>query len=145
MLGRHGFGSHRDQSQPYGEFQPTGKFGKMFTKLSALIPSPESLTELGNGMLDAMPDDPAGDNNDVPAGYTYLGQFIDHDITFDPTSLQEKLVDPSGLRNFRTPMLDLDCLYGSGPADQPYLYQRDDRELFQIGKTSGSDLLVYSS
>jgi len=136
MLGRHGFGSHRDQSQPYGEFQPTGKFGKMFPKLSALIPSPESLTELGNGMLDAMPDDPAGDNNDVPAGYTYLGQFIDHDITFDPTSLQEKLVDPSGLRNFRTPMLDLDCLYGSGPADQPYLYQRDDRELFQIGKTS---------
>ena len=25
------------------------------------------------------------DNTDIPSGYTYLGQFIDHDITFDPT------------------------------------------------------------
>ena len=26
------------------------------------------------------------DNPRIPAGFTYLGQFIDHDITFDPTS-----------------------------------------------------------
>jgi heme peroxidase len=136
MQGRHGFGSYREQMPPHGEFQPTGKFGRLFPRLRPLVPSTESLTELGAAMLDATPDDPAGDNSEVPAGYTYLGQFIDHDITFDPTSLQEKLVDPSSLRNFRTPMLDLDSLYGSGPADQPYLYQRADRDLFEIGKTS---------
>jgi hypothetical protein len=68
------------------------------------------------------PDSPQGDNANVPAGYTYLGQFIDHDITFDTTALQEIIVDPLAVRNFRTPMLDLDSLYGSGPNVQPYLY-----------------------
>ena len=29
---------------------------------------------------------PSDTNPCVPAGYTYLGQFIDHDITFDPVS-----------------------------------------------------------
>jgi hypothetical protein len=26
------------------------------------------------------------DNPKIPAGYTYFGQFVDHDITFDPVS-----------------------------------------------------------
>jgi len=30
------------------------------------------------------------DNLDIPAGYTYLGQFIAHDITFDPTSTLQR-------------------------------------------------------
>ena len=29
----------------------------------------------------------AEENLFVPAGYTYFGQFVDHDITFDPTPL----------------------------------------------------------
>ena len=58
----------------------------------------------------------------IPAGFTNLGQFIDHDITFDPTSKLEQVVDPEALVNFRTPRLDLDSLYGSGPVVQPYLY-----------------------
>ena len=36
------------------------------------------------------------------------------------------LVDPLSLENFRTPMFDLDSVYGSGPVAQPYLYQRED-------------------
>jgi hypothetical protein len=68
-------------------------------------------------------EDPLGDNPDVPGGFTYLGQFIDHDITLDVSSLQEMLVDPLCLENFRTPMLDLDAVYGSGPVTQPYLDQ----------------------
>src|SRR6185295_18627424 len=80
----------------------------------------------------------SADNATVPAGFTYFGQFIDHDITFDPTALQELLVDPLALENFRTPMLDLDSLYGAGPAANPHLYQRGTSDLFLIGTTSAN-------
>ncbi|WP_062205692.1 peroxidase family protein [Demequina salsinemoris] len=60
----------------------------------------------------------------MPAGYTYFGQFVDHDITFDPASSLQRATDPNGLLNFRTPRLDLDCIYGRGPGDQPYLYDQ---------------------
>jgi hypothetical protein len=64
----------------------------------------------------------------IPAAYTYLGQFTDHDLTFDPTSrLREALTDEqlNVLADFRTPRFDLDNLYGRGPDDQPYLYAED--------------------
>jgi hypothetical protein len=70
----------------------------------------------------------------IAAGFTYLGQFVDHDMTFDPTSLGENAVDVGDLANFRTPALDLDCLYGSGPDDQPFLYRREGgRREFLVG------------
>ena len=62
----------------------------------------------------------------IAAAYTYLGQFTDHDLTFDPTSrLREALTDQQfdTLADFRTPRFDLDNLYGRGPDDQPYLYK----------------------
>ncbi len=75
------------------------------------------------------------DNPDIAAGFTYLGQFIDHDITFDPMSRLDKRGDPNSLVNFRTPRFDLDSVYGSGPADQPFLYDRD-------AEPEGTKLLV---
>ncbi|MEI6411885.1 MAG: heme peroxidase family protein [Bacteroidota bacterium] len=65
------------------------------------------------------------ENRGIPAGYTYLGQFIDHDLTFDPASSLQKLNDPDGLVDFRTPRFDLDNVYGRGPDDQPYLYEQN--------------------
>jgi len=65
------------------------------------------------------------ENLGVPAGYTYLGQFIDHDITFDPASSLQKQNDPEALVDFRTPRLDLDNVYGRGPGDQPYMFEPD--------------------
>jgi hypothetical protein len=62
------------------------------------------------------------DNPSIPAGYTYLGQFIDHDLTFDPVSSLQRQNDPDGLVDFRSPRFDLDSLYGSGPADEPFQY-----------------------
>ena len=59
----------------------------------------------------------------LPAGYTYFGQFVDHDITFDPVSSLVRQNDPDALTDFRTPRFDLDSLYGRGPADQPFLYE----------------------
>src|SRR5882757_4112451 len=71
--------------------------------------------------------DPPKDGKDdeesgIPALYTYLGQFIDHDITFDPASSLQKQNDPDALVDFRTPAFDLDNVYGRGPDDQPYMY-----------------------
>jgi hypothetical protein len=67
-------------------------------------------------------DGPDEEEGGIPALYTYLGQFIDHDITFDPASSLQQQNDPDALIDFRTPALDLDNVYGRGPDDQPYLY-----------------------
>lgn len=69
--------------------------------------------------------EPGDENPSIPAGYTYFGQYIDHDLTFDPNSSLQKLNDPDATENFRTPRLDLDSLYGRGPDDQPYLFDDD--------------------
>ncbi len=79
-------------------------------------------------------------SSNVPAGYTYFGQFVDHDITFDPAPLGVRQVDPNGLNNFRTPRLDLDNVYGRGPDDQPYLYDPDNKAKMAIGQIEGTSL-----
>src|SRR4030095_3613296 len=65
------------------------------------------------------------DNPAIPSGYTYLGQFLTHDITFDATSSLERRNDPTAILNFRTPAFELDSLYGTGPDDMRSLYRRD--------------------
>jgi hypothetical protein len=66
--------------------------------------------------------------SEIPAGYTYFGQFVAHDITYDPTRPSTPRRAPDGLHNFRTPRLDLDCVYGRGPDDQPYLYDQEEKD-----------------
>src|SRR5215211_5104121 len=59
-----------------------------------------------------------GGQGQIPAGFTYLGQFVDHDLTFDKTSVVlGDHVAPSQLIQSRSPSLDLDSLYGAGPGD----------------------------
>lgn len=93
---------------------------------------PHKLVQLAaciKGAVDTVKDGPDPEENLwVPAGYTYFGQFIDHDLTFDNTSSlnpadageQDRV--PS---NLRTPRFDLDSLYGDGPDAQPFLYAED--------------------
>lgn len=66
--------------------------------------------------------DAADENPAIPAGYTYFGQFVDHDISFDPTPLNGRRIDQEAIDDFRSPALDLDSVYGMGPDIQPYLY-----------------------
>ena len=64
----------------------------------------------------------------IPAGYTYFGQFLDHDLTFDKSVLMEGVdIAPATLKQFRSPSLDLDSLYGNGPQDagSAQLYEAD--------------------
>jgi hypothetical protein len=78
------------------------------------------LGELGDLMADSGRE-PANDS-DIPAGFTYLGQFVDHDITLDVSSSLDQATDANTVHNMRTPALDLDSLYGRGPALDPFLY-----------------------
>jgi hypothetical protein len=111
-----------------------GRFGRLFRELDALRLDPETARAIAQKMVE-QDETPDGDNPRLPAGYTYLGQFIDHDITFDPASSLQKRNDPEALQNFRTPAFDLDSVYGRGPDDQPYMYDGTGR--FLIGRGQG--------
>src|SRR5262249_35158553 len=54
---------------------------------------------------------------------SFVGQFTDHDITFDQTSQLGVPQDPTMSPNTRSPALDLDSVFGGGPAIRPDLYQ----------------------
>ena len=72
----------------------------------------------------------------IPAGYTYLGQFVDHDLTFDRTevALGER-VTPAQLVQARSPSLDLDSLYGVGPQDPVSARFYEDDTHLKMGRT----------
>lgn len=90
----------------------------------------------GHLVLTATPENEQDDeeNFGMSAGYSYLGQFIDHDLTLNPMDQFGVLIGGDTEKNLRTAAFDLDCIYGRGPADQPYLYQEDGRRLIQ-GRT----------
>ena len=66
------------------------------------------------------------------AGTTFMGQFIDHDMTFDVTSRMGVPTSPQRSPNARIPTLDLDSVYGAGPVADPALYDPRDRAKFRV-------------
>src|SRR5262245_33368306 len=72
------------------------------------------------------------DNPNHTAGTTFVGQFIDHDVTFDALSQLGVPTEPESTRNARVPVLDLDSVYGGGPLVSPQLYDRRDRVKLRI-------------
>jgi hypothetical protein len=101
-----------------------GRFGRMF-RLPPFVPSDARIAEIAGLMLENVSGPtPELDNPTIPAGYTYLGQFIDHDLTFDTASSLDRQNDPDALTNFRSPRFDLDCIYGRGPVDDPFIYDK---------------------
>src|SRR5450755_4778931 len=139
MSGRHSFplrGLMSTKTSPM--FQ--GRFGRMFRSLhpatfgKTVDETFANLAKLGDAMsadFDGPKDGGDPEESGIPALYTYLGQFIDHDITFDPASSLQMQNDPDALTDFRTPAFDLDNVYGRGPDDQPYMY--DGGDTFLLG------------
>jgi hypothetical protein len=136
--GRHQDGLRGLDQVPLGTVFKPGRFGRMFPNLASHFADEGDLIALGNAMKETTTFGSPGDNSSIPAGYTYLGQFIDHDITFDTTALSEQPRDPQAIFNFRTPQIELDSLYGTGPSAMPHLYERVDRRKLAIGSTSSS-------
>ena len=120
-----------------------GRFGTMFKRLPAFTP-PDSLLE---GLAKTMVENDTGNDDDhlntsprLFAGFTFIGQFIDHDITFDNTPLAQQQADPDATVNFRTPRYDLDSIYGRGPAQEPKFYDPADRDkLFVTPNVNGKE------
>jgi hypothetical protein len=143
-----GFSSAADQNTitivaPKEPARPEDTFVRMFPGLPPFAPATDEMREkarqLGakDGILDAKdllsdpvqsitnpsvfsPNNP--DNPAMTAGVTFLGQFIDHDLTLDPRSPLFEPADPRRTKNFRTAAFDLDSVYGNGPQGSSQLY-----------------------
>ena len=147
-----GAGAAAGHSLPPGAPASSMLFGRIFPQLPPFAPVTDAvqaaLLEIGaqGGILDAQDDlaagpkalivdptvngnptaaNPYGTNPDNPtmtAGSTFVGQFTDHDITFDQTSHLGVTANPLTSPNTRTPALDLDSVFGGGPTISPGLY-----------------------
>ncbi|MGI9007535.1 MAG: peroxidase family protein [Streptosporangiaceae bacterium] len=130
----------------------SGLFGRIFPGLPPFAEATDqvraALLEVGKagGIMDAADDlgagpknlivdpivngnptatNPYGTNPDNPtmtAGSTFVGQFTDHDITFDQTSRLGIPQNPLTSPNTRTPAVDLGSVFGGGPGTRPELY-----------------------
>lgn len=105
-------------SDKFGYLTP--KAVRAATKLPFDAATQLLLQQLGEFMADTTRGH--GSASAIPAGYTYFGQFVDHDVTLDISSTLEVETDATKINNMRSPALDLDALYGSGPALDPFLY-----------------------
>jgi hypothetical protein len=131
-----------------------GAFGRIFPTLPPFAPASDAikaaLIDIGKpgGLLDAKDDlsqgpaalitDPSlsvnnPNNMTHTAGTTFMGQFMDHDMTFDATSPLGQPTDPTTARNARTAAFDLDSVYGLGPIGSPHLYDSKDPVKFRVG------------
>jgi heme peroxidase len=128
--GAHGVGDPRgsDIAMKLGRDREA-RFGLMFKRLPAYNPPDALLTALavkmndGKAPLNDVKDsDVAFDNETMPAGYIYFGQFVDHDMTLDKTPLTQQKQDVRAMVNFDTPRFDLGSVYGKGPTGSPELY-----------------------
>src|SRR5262249_36046064 len=130
----------------------TGHFGRMF-HLPPLEPPTnavrDALMQLGQpgGIMDANDDLAAGpvalitdpnlslvnrNNPTDTAGVTFLGQFIDHDMTFDQRSRLGFPTQPITTQNARTCFFDLDSVYAGGPGGNPELFDPADPIKFVV-------------
>lgn len=108
------------------------KIGKPFKA------DPERLDQLAESMTQ--------ERQRIPAGYVFLGQFIDHDVTM--LRVNGKSSDPFGgevdlktVANFRTPFLNLETIYGfeiaksEAEPSRRDLLEDESEAILRIGKT----------
>ena len=159
---RHGYFSEIDSSSPQQSPAPAagaasagacpfGHYGSLF---SSTPPSPGSATaavkeqvgRIADARASGVDDPPDDEYGNIPAGYTYFGQLVVHDLTHSIAAAGRGRAVPA-LKNLSTPSLDLDTIYGGGPAFCPHLYQPpyinpqpgsddDGQYLFYLGRTS---------
>lgn len=137
----------RAASTPLAMFPVTpreNRYGFLFEELQTgpntlLRPEKDTaghLINLGQSMVEPNPEDSAANSN-IPSGYTYLGQLIDHDLTKQsfPKTLRSvpskdtvplTLDEIGTILNSRSVGLDLDCIYGPAiELDAAYEVPRD--------------------
>ena len=128
--------------------QAPARFGRLFPGLAPATWSTADVRSLATRVMAEEETVPTPENEvddeenlGIDAGFTYVGQFVDHDLTLDPRPNDLTTpVDPTTLQNFRTPAFDLDSVYGGGPAASPQLYQSDGMHMkLGLPLTGGND------
>lgn len=133
----HGLGGRRDRA-PCADLLTTAPgtgtpFRRLFPELPAAKHDFDALLCLANATEPSGPD--PNTLADVLSGIVFLGQFIDHDITFqentpelgtphpvdgDPPEFDDEgneIPRPPPVTNCRDPLFNLDSVYGAGPDD----------------------------
>ena len=135
-----------------------GAFGRLFPMLPPFAEATDALTaalkDIGKqgGLLDAndalsqgpvaLIVNPLFNGNNPPtnpdnfthtAGTHFMGQFMDHDMTFDASSPLGVATDPTISQNSRSAVFDLDSVYGRGYIADPQLYDPADPVKFLVG------------
>jgi hypothetical protein len=115
-------------------------FGTMFRQLPPFRYSDQAAADLAATMQNRKAD-PAGadrgttdDSATLPAEYTYLGQFVDHNLDFDQTPQPTTDVAAGSLTNYESFRFDLNNVFGGGPSVDPQLYASDGAHLLVSGK-----------
>src|ERR1700730_8109346 len=90
-------------------------YSRLFPDSSPAVFDEAVLIDLAEGMRFGKP----RNIDTTPSGIVYFGQFIDHDLTRDETKLDNAgKKPPEETPNMRSPLLDLDSLYGQGQAER---------------------------
>ncbi|WP_163862142.1 peroxidase family protein [Myxococcus eversor] len=119
-------------------------FFRMFPDLGPSLFNVEDLRALTlpGGPMDVANQSPGlpQDNPTIPAGYTFLGQFLDHDLTFDVYSnINGRDTQPNQTRDAITPTLDLGNIYGRGPVQDAFLFDQKDGATLLFGRPDNPD------
>ena len=98
---------------------PVGHYVSLFKK-ALVAPSASDLRiedrikDIAAARSSGVDDLPDSIHGGIPAGYTYFGQLVVHDLTHRVAAT---------LQNINTASLDLDTIYGGGPDRCPHLFQ----------------------
>src|SRR5262249_15106490 len=127
-------GAATDQSPTIDAPRRPQAYARLFPDLPALEIDEEMLYALGRqgGACDAAPAEGGADDAGGAAGWPFFGQFVAHDITADRSALVQH-ADVAALRNARRQKINLEFLYGAGPAGDPYLFDVDDPAKLLLG------------
>lgn len=151
QISRHG------REAPSGLHDPVlhgnSRYSRLFPQCSGLRVPIDVLGKIASSMVDFNPPEPnpggwqplnpdnetdEGDNPSIPAGFTYLGQFIDHDVTLDASSKLLESTPVEHLSNRRTPRLDLDSVFRVNPDVSPWLYDAEQYGRLIVGDSDGT-------
>ena len=111
--------------------QDIGKQGGLLDANDALSQGPVALIINPSFNGNNPPTNP--DNFTHTAGTHFMGQFMDHDMTFDASSPLGVATDPTISQNSRTASFDLDSVYGRGFIADPQFYDPADPVKFLVG------------
>ena len=100
-------------------------FSKLFDLAGLPLSEDEAAILGGPGGIMHDQDGESADT-EIPCGYIFFAQFVDHDITLDATTGLRDAArtkdEVEKLPNIRSASLDLDCVYGFGPEASPHIY-----------------------